>query len=53
LGRERGGARFKYLYLCGGITKIIKILVVVIIDGVPTPPGSFSWKSPEFIILIK
>jgi hypothetical protein len=65
LGRERGGARFKfnfyflggghfkYLYLCGGITKIIKILVVVIIDGVPIPPGSFSWKSPEFIILIK
>ena len=50
-----GGGHFKYLYLCGGITKIIKILVVVpqIIDGVPIPPGIFSWKSPEFIILIK
>ena len=36
-----GGGHFKYLYLCGGTPKIIKILVVVpqIIDGVPTPPG--------------
>ena len=35
-----GGGHFKYLYLCGGTPKIIKILVVVpqIIDGVPTPP---------------
>ena len=35
-----GGGHFKYLYLCGGTSKIIKILVVVsqIIDGVPTPP---------------
>jgi hypothetical protein len=31
-----GGGHFKYLYLCGGTPKIIKILVVVpqIIDGV-------------------
>jgi hypothetical protein len=44
-----GGGHFKYLYLCGGTPKkIIKILVVVpqIIDGVPTPPGIFSWKNP-------
>ena len=35
-----GGGHFKYLYLCGGTPKIIKILVVVlqIIDGVPIPP---------------
>ena len=35
-----GGGHFRYLYLCGGTPKIIKILVVVpqIIDGVPTPP---------------
>jgi hypothetical protein len=33
-----GGGHFKYLYLCGGTPKIIKILVVVtqIIDGVLT-----------------
>jgi hypothetical protein len=38
-----GGGHFKYLYLCGGTPKIIKILVVVpqIIDGVPTPPQVF------------
>jgi hypothetical protein len=46
-----GGGHFRYLYLCGGTPKIIKILVVVpqIIDGVPPPPprGIFSWKSPE------
>jgi hypothetical protein len=38
-----GGGHFKYLYLCGGTPKIIKILVVVlqIIDGVPTPPQLF------------
>ena len=44
-----GGDHFKYLYLCGGTPKIIKILVVVpqIIDGVPTPPDIFSWKSPN------
>ena len=44
-----GGGHFKYIYLCGGTPKIIKILVVVpqIIDGVPTPPGIFSWKSPN------
>jgi hypothetical protein len=43
------GVILKYLYLCGGTPKIIKILVVVsqIIDGVPTPPGIFSWKSPN------
>ena len=43
-----GGGHFKYLYLCGGTPKIIKILVVVpqIIDGVPIPPGIFSRKSP-------
>ena len=45
-----GGGHFKYLYLCGGTPKIIKILVVVpqIIDGVPHP-GNFSWKSPKRI----
>ena len=45
-----GGGHFKYLYLCGGTPKIIKILLVVpqIIDGVPTPPGIFSWKSPKY-----
>ena len=34
-----GRGHFKYLYLCGGTPKIIKILVVVpqIIDRVPTP----------------
>ena len=44
-----GGDHFKYLYLCGGTPKIIKILVVVpqIIDRVPTPLGIFSWKSPK------
>jgi hypothetical protein len=33
-----GGGHFKYLYLCGGTPKIIKILVAVpqIIDRVPT-----------------
>ena len=38
-----GGGHFKYLYLCGGTPKIIKILVVVpqIIGGVPTPPQLF------------
>ena len=38
-----GRGHFKYLYLCGGTPKIIKILVVVpkIIDGVPTPPQVF------------
>jgi hypothetical protein len=38
-----GWGHFKYLYLCGGTPKIIKILVVVpqIIDGVPTPPQVF------------
>jgi hypothetical protein len=55
LVRERGGPRFKfnfyflggghlkYLYLCGGTPKIIKILVVVpqIIDGVPNPPPRY------------
>ena len=37
------GVILKYLYLCGGTPKIIKILVVVpqIIDGVPTPPQVF------------
>ena len=42
-----------YLYLCGGTPKIIKILVVVpqIIDGVNTPPGIFSWKSPKLLFL--
>jgi hypothetical protein len=37
------GGHFKYLYLCGGTPKIIKILVVApqIIDGVPTPPPVF------------
>jgi hypothetical protein len=44
-----GGGHFKYLYLCGGTSKIIKILVVVpqIIDRVPTHPRFFSWKSPN------
>ena len=34
---HQSGGHFKYLYLCGGTPKIIKILVVVpqIIDGVP------------------
>ena len=38
-----GGIYFKYLYLCGGTPKIIKILVVVpqIIDGVHTHPQVF------------
>jgi hypothetical protein len=46
-----GRGHLKYLYLCGGTPKIIKILVVVsqIINRVPTspPPGFFSWKSPN------
>ena len=44
-----GVGHFKYIYLCGGTPKIIKILVEVpqIIDGVPTPQGIFSWKSPS------
>ena len=43
-----GGNRFKYLYLCGGTPKIIKILVVVpqIIGGVPTPPRYFFLEKP-------
>jgi hypothetical protein len=43
-----GGGHFKYLYLCGGTPKIIKILVVVtqIIDGVLTPPGIFFLEKP-------
>jgi hypothetical protein len=47
------GGHFKYLYLCGGTPKIIKILVVApqIIDGVPTPPGIFSWKSPKLTFI--
>ena len=44
-----GGGHFKYLYLCGGTPKIIKILVVVpqIIDRVPTTPPQvfFSGKA--------
>ena len=51
-----GGGHFKYLYLCGGTPKIIKILVVVpqIIDGVPTPrpqvffPGKALTKNRKF-----
>jgi hypothetical protein len=47
-----GRGHFKYLYLCGGTPKIIKILVVVpqIIDRVPTPQVFFSRKSPEKIM---
>jgi hypothetical protein len=43
-----GGDHFKYLYLCGGTPKIIKILVVVpqIIDGVPTPARYFFLEKP-------
>ena len=50
-----GGGHFKYLFLCDGTPKIIKILVVVsqIIDGVPTPPGIFSWKSPKQKIILR
>ena len=42
-----GGGHFKYLYLCGGTPKIIKILVVVtqIIDGVLTPQVFFPGKA--------
>ena len=38
---------FKYLYLCGGTPKIIKILLVVprIIDGVPIPQVFFPGKA--------
>ena len=41
-----GEGHFKYLYLCGGTPKIIKILVVApqIIDGVPTPQVFFLEK---------
>ena len=44
-----GGGHFKYLYLCGGTPKIIKILVIVpqIIDGVPTPPRYFFLEKPS------
>ena len=37
-----GGGHSRYSYLCGGTPKIFKI-----IDGVPTPRGIFSWKSPQ------
>ena len=42
-----GGGHFKYLYLCGGTPKIIKILVAVpqIIDRVPTE----NWKCAVLI----
>ena len=42
-----GRGHFKYLYLCGGTPKIIKILVLVpqIIDS-SNPPGIFFWKKP-------
>ena len=35
-----GGGHFKYLYLCSGTPKIIKILVVVP-QIIPTPPQVF------------
>jgi hypothetical protein len=55
-----GGGHFKYLYLCGGTPKIIKILVVVpqIIDRVPTSPQVFfpgkalSQSQPNFAEMI-
>ena len=42
-----GRGHFKYLYLCGGTPKIIKILVVVpqIIDS-SNPPGIFFLEKP-------
>ena len=41
-GKRGGGGHFKYLYVCSGTPKIIKILVVVpqIIDRVLTPTPS-------------
>ena len=47
-----GGGHFKYLYLCGGTPKIIKILVVVpqSIDVPTPPPGIFFLEKPRYKI---